>query len=149
MADRYNLTVNQLHTYYVVAGDVPILVHNDNASCGVTRGPDGRYQSDPNRMDPDARYGRVTLRSSTKQAVQDAAPRDAEGNYIDPNTGQSIPERGPFHYGHKPGFEYWRNRNMAQEYGWTREQFIESENDPTHYQIEDPYNNMSHQYELP
>ncbi|MGW2635654.1 HYD1 signature containing ADP-ribosyltransferase family protein [Streptomyces sp. NPDC001348] len=33
-ADRYNLTVAHLHTYYVVAGGTPILVHN---SCG----PDG------------------------------------------------------------------------------------------------------------
>ena len=31
-ADRWNLTVQQLHTYYVVAGGVPILVHNTN--CG-------------------------------------------------------------------------------------------------------------------
>ncbi|WP_158973169.1 ricin-type beta-trefoil lectin domain protein [Streptomyces griseus] len=27
-ADRYNLTVRELHTYYVVAGGVPVLVHN-------------------------------------------------------------------------------------------------------------------------
>ncbi|MGQ4517343.1 polymorphic toxin-type HINT domain-containing protein [Streptomyces sp. DW26H14] len=27
-ADRYNLTVNQLHTYYVLAGQTPVLVHN-------------------------------------------------------------------------------------------------------------------------
>ncbi|MEU2306504.1 polymorphic toxin-type HINT domain-containing protein [Streptomyces misionensis] len=32
-ANRYNLTVTQLHTYYVVAGGVPILVHN---TCGPT-----------------------------------------------------------------------------------------------------------------
>ena len=30
-SDRYNLTVEQLHTYYVVAGGVPVLVHNE---CG-------------------------------------------------------------------------------------------------------------------
>jgi hypothetical protein len=144
----YNLTVDQLHTYYVLAGSTPVLVHNNNG-CGVTRGPDGRFRSDPNRVATNATYDRVTLRSSTRQAVQDAAPRDADGNFIDPNTGQSIPAAGPFHYGHKPGFEYWRNRDMAQAQGWTREQFIEFENDPSHYQIEDPYNNMSHQYEQP
>ncbi|MET7727889.1 polymorphic toxin-type HINT domain-containing protein [Streptomyces mirabilis] len=27
-ADMYNLTVQQLHTYYVLAGDTPVLVHN-------------------------------------------------------------------------------------------------------------------------
>ncbi|MFC1429148.1 polymorphic toxin-type HINT domain-containing protein [Streptacidiphilus sp. N1-3] len=30
-ADRWNLTVQQLHTYYVVAGSIPILVHNTNS----------------------------------------------------------------------------------------------------------------------
>ncbi|MEV3855588.1 polymorphic toxin-type HINT domain-containing protein [Streptomyces sp. NPDC050095] len=32
-ADMYNLTVEQLHTYYVLAGVTPVLVHNSN--CGV------------------------------------------------------------------------------------------------------------------
>jgi len=30
----YNLTIDDLHTYYVLAGDTPVLVHNSN--CGVT-----------------------------------------------------------------------------------------------------------------
>ncbi|MFC7266487.1 polymorphic toxin-type HINT domain-containing protein [Streptomyces lutosisoli] len=33
-ADRYNLTVRELHTYYVLAGKTPILVHN---TCGGYR----------------------------------------------------------------------------------------------------------------
>ncbi|MFJ8104610.1 polymorphic toxin-type HINT domain-containing protein [Streptomyces sp. NPDC096132] len=36
-ADMYNLTVEQLHTYYVLAGSVPVLVHN---SCPLVRRPD-------------------------------------------------------------------------------------------------------------
>ncbi|WP_123821480.1 polymorphic toxin-type HINT domain-containing protein [Kitasatospora cineracea] len=32
-ADRYNLTVTELHTYYVLVGTTPILVHN---TCGLT-----------------------------------------------------------------------------------------------------------------
>jgi RHS repeat-associated protein len=32
-ANRYNLTVDQLHTYYVLAGSTPILVHNTNTGC--------------------------------------------------------------------------------------------------------------------
>ncbi|WP_406161975.1 polymorphic toxin-type HINT domain-containing protein [Streptomyces canus] len=32
-ANRWNLTVQQLHTYYVLAGNVPILVHNTNTGC--------------------------------------------------------------------------------------------------------------------
>ncbi|MEE6263560.1 polymorphic toxin-type HINT domain-containing protein [Plantactinospora sonchi] len=30
----YNLTVDEIHTYYVIAGDTPVLVHNAN-SCGL------------------------------------------------------------------------------------------------------------------
>ncbi|MET9777481.1 polymorphic toxin-type HINT domain-containing protein [Streptomyces sp. NPDC006367] len=33
-ARTYNLTVDDLHTYYVLAGQTPVLVHNSN--CGVT-----------------------------------------------------------------------------------------------------------------
>ncbi len=31
-ANRYNLTVQQLHTYYVLAGNTPVLVHNSSCS---------------------------------------------------------------------------------------------------------------------
>ncbi|MFJ7967103.1 ricin-type beta-trefoil lectin domain protein [Streptomyces sp. NPDC096324] len=34
-ADRWNLTVHELHTYYVLAGGTPILVHNTNGGCPV------------------------------------------------------------------------------------------------------------------
>jgi RHS repeat-associated protein len=33
-ADMYNLTVDDLHTYYVLAGATPVLVHNSGAWCG-------------------------------------------------------------------------------------------------------------------
>ncbi|WP_089101568.1 ricin-type beta-trefoil lectin domain protein [Streptomyces hyaluromycini] len=33
--DMYNLTVDDLHTYYVVAGGTPILVHNTGEACRV------------------------------------------------------------------------------------------------------------------
>ncbi|MEV8419182.1 polymorphic toxin-type HINT domain-containing protein [Streptomyces niveus] len=36
-ADMYNLTVDDLHTYYVLAGDVAVLVHNDGDVPGVAR----------------------------------------------------------------------------------------------------------------
>ncbi|WP_461025831.1 polymorphic toxin-type HINT domain-containing protein [Streptomyces sparsus] len=31
----YNLTVEGIHTYYVLAGETPVLVHNSNGWCGV------------------------------------------------------------------------------------------------------------------
>ncbi|MFF1452173.1 polymorphic toxin-type HINT domain-containing protein [Streptomyces sp. NPDC058274] len=33
-ARTYNLTVDDLHTYYVLAGQTPVLVHNSNGLCG-------------------------------------------------------------------------------------------------------------------
>ncbi|MEU9974402.1 ricin-type beta-trefoil lectin domain protein [Streptomyces sp. NPDC051014] len=35
IANRWNLTVQQLHTYYVIAGSTPILVHNNNGICDI------------------------------------------------------------------------------------------------------------------
>jgi hypothetical protein len=96
----------------------------------------------------DSAVRRVKLRTSTKEAIEDAAPKTAEGDFIDPNTGQVVPKEGPFHYGHQPGYEWWRTQQMAREGGWTRQDVIEFENDPSHYQIEDPYSNMSHRYEM-
>ncbi|WP_405883058.1 polymorphic toxin-type HINT domain-containing protein [Streptomyces sp. NBC_01136] len=37
-ADMYNLTVQQLHTYYVLAGTTPVLVHNTGPVCGPLEG---------------------------------------------------------------------------------------------------------------
>jgi hypothetical protein len=35
LAPAYNLTVDDLHTYYVVAGTTPVLVHNADPGCGA------------------------------------------------------------------------------------------------------------------
>ncbi|BCJ36379.1 hypothetical protein Athai_38820 [Actinocatenispora thailandica] len=113
------------------------------------RDSNGRFKTNPEKVNGANRYGRVKLRADTKGKIQAKAPKDSSGNYIDPNTGQSVPKTGPFHYGHKPGYEFWRNREMAESDNWTRDEFIEYENDPEHYQIEDPANNMSHKYEQP
>ncbi|MFH8223139.1 polymorphic toxin-type HINT domain-containing protein [Streptomyces sp. NPDC018057] len=45
-ADMYNLTVANLHTYYVLAGATPVLVHNVNEGdlCNLTLGPNLKGQ---------------------------------------------------------------------------------------------------------
>jgi len=92
---------------------------------------------------------RVKLRAGTKAEIRANAPKTASGDFIDPNTGQVIPKGGPFHYGHKPGYEWSRTQQMAREQGWTRERLIAYENDPSHFQIEDPLANLSHRFEKP
>ncbi|MFC4900492.1 GH-E family nuclease [Streptosporangium amethystogenes subsp. fukuiense] len=144
----HNLTVEGLHTYHVMAGDQAILAHNAGPG-DPERGPDGRFLPNPNPLNPDSRYDRVSLWEKTKRDIRNAAPTDANGDFIDPNTGQIIPKGGPFHYGHKPGHEYWRARDMARENNLSREQFIAHQNNADNYQIEDPSSNMSHRYESP
>jgi hypothetical protein len=90
---------------------------------------------------------RVSLRVDTKAKIRETAQKTADGDYIDPNTGRVIPREGPFHYGHKPGFEWKCTAAKASAERWTREQLIKYENDFTHFQIEDPIGNMSHKYE--
>ncbi|QMU74868.1 hypothetical protein GXW83_02855 [Streptacidiphilus sp. PB12-B1b] len=45
-ADRYNLTVQQLHTYYVLAGTTPILVHNTSVGCPIGTSSGDLFRSD-------------------------------------------------------------------------------------------------------
>ncbi|MFE7355012.1 HNH/ENDO VII family nuclease, partial [Streptomyces sp. NPDC057543] len=109
----------------------------------------GRYAPFP-ETGTDSRYIRVTLWESTKVAIKASATKTPNGKYyIDPNIGVLIPVGGPFHYGHKPGYEYWRSRDRAKAEEWTREEFIKYENIPSHYWIEDPDSNMSHEHEAP
>jgi hypothetical protein len=92
---------------------------------------------------------RVDLRVPTKAKIQADAPKTANGDFIDPNTGKVLPKDGPFDYGHKPGHEWWRTQERARSEGWTRKQVIEHENNPSHYRIEDPSTNRSHRFEKP
>jgi hypothetical protein len=51
----YNLTVDDIHTYYVLADDVPVLVHNDNDDIPeiIRRGVDDIRNGRPQRLNPD------------------------------------------------------------------------------------------------
>lgn len=98
-----------------------------------------------NGYDPASR--RVKLRKQTKEDIQqqmhDQGLTTPDGDYIDPNTQKVVPKDGPFDYGHRPDYTWWETQERAREEGWTRQQIIEYENDPTHYQIEDPSSNRS------
>jgi RHS repeat-associated protein len=90
---------------------------------------------------------RPYLRKGTREAIEAAAPRDAQGRPIDPNT--RTPIAGKPHIGHKPGHEFWREKAAAQAEGLTQAEFNDRMNDPGLYQLEDPKSNMSHKYEQP
>ncbi|SCX15024.1 GH-E family nuclease, partial [Mycolicibacterium fluoranthenivorans] len=91
---------------------------------------------------------RAPLRKDTKADIHAAARRDPDtGLPIDPNT------REPIHstpdIGHKPGFEEKTTNDMVTQYGLSRREKLEWSNDPSHYRLEAPGSNRSHQYESP
>jgi hypothetical protein len=90
---------------------------------------------------------RPYIRQSVRREVEDAAPRTADGRPIDPNTGAPID--GTPDLGHKPGHEFWREKEAAEAEGLTQEDFNDRMNDPDKYQLEDPSSNRSHRYEQP
>ncbi|MBY8881583.1 HNH/ENDO VII family nuclease [Actinacidiphila acidipaludis] len=75
-ANRYNLTVAQLHTYYVLAGSTPVLVHNSSCQYWSLTEYKGQriYQRDdlvnPDYYSPADKYGRSNL----KRMQQGLAP---------------------------------------------------------------------------
>jgi hypothetical protein len=88
---------------------------------------------------------RVMLKLHTRAEIEAQAPRDGQGRYIDPNTGRAIV--GNPDIGHKPGYEWRCTQAKARHEGWSRQQLIDYENDPSHYQLEDPTSNRSRTFE--
>jgi hypothetical protein len=111
----------------------------------ATEGKKWRRRVEGTEEDPAAE--RVSLRQDVKAEIMRRARKTQQGDFIDPNTEKIIPKGGPFHFGHKPGFEWRKTRDKARAEGWTREQVVEHENNPDIYQIEDPLENISHRHE--
>ncbi|WP_372500137.1 hypothetical protein [Streptomyces panaciradicis] len=74
----YNLTVDQLHTYYVLAGATPVLVHNCNESAWT---PDENYS-------PQA----IAARSATSKAYYET-PQDIHDLVSDVISNPNYPQR--------------------------------------------------------
>ena len=89
---------------------------------------------------------RPYIRKATREAVIDATPRLPDGRFIDVNTG--LPIDGKYDLGHVYGHEFWRERDLAMEKGWTQKQFNDYMNNPSFYRIEDPISNRSHKFEM-
>lgn len=88
---------------------------------------------------------RPYIRKDTRKAVEDAAPRTADGAAIDPNTLKPI--EGKPDFGHKAGNEHWREAEKAKAEGLDQKQFNDRMNDPSKYQLEDPSSNRSRKHE--
>ncbi|GAA1925435.1 hypothetical protein GCM10009716_37110 [Streptomyces sodiiphilus] len=79
----HNLTIADLHTYYVLAGATPVLVHNSNGSCGV-------WKSEFDKL-PKGRQGHVREMPDEK-TMRNAFERWTAGAERLPARGPKIPE---------------------------------------------------------
>lgn len=90
---------------------------------------------------------RPYIRKSTREAVENAAQKNAKGQFLDPNTLQPI--EGKYDLGHKPGHEFRKEKARAQREGLSQKDFNDRMNNPDLYQIESPSSNRSHKFEEP
>ncbi|WP_018800572.1 polymorphic toxin-type HINT domain-containing protein [Salinispora arenicola] len=91
-ATAYNLTVADIHTYYVMAGNTPVLVHNTNG-CKTTR-----FEVDSNGVATDLQplgrgsTGRTTPNSLNEQiAMRSAMSNPTGGNIVPLKKGMTDP----------------------------------------------------------
>jgi hypothetical protein len=125
------------------------------ANQAVLRRPKLRVATQRKIIQDAPRFKNGDFRSVTDSGRRIPCARDADGVpvRIDPQTGKpsadgmTVPEKGNFHYGHKPGHEWSETRIRATEENWTRRQVIEHENVPDHFRVEHPDANLSHRFE--
>ncbi|MFF1626950.1 polymorphic toxin-type HINT domain-containing protein [Streptomyces sp. NPDC058272] len=98
-ADMYNLTVEQLHTYYVLAGATPVLVHNSN--CNLFDGDGWQHVLHEHvNGSPGVAPGNTTFSDyldldDIGDLIQDTAKTRGRPNTPDPATG--LPRDGTIH----------------------------------------------------
>ncbi|MFC8917214.1 polymorphic toxin-type HINT domain-containing protein [Streptomyces sp. NPDC057116] len=86
LAPAYNLTVNDLHTYYVLAGETPVLVHNCNGRDPVNGGlDDDTYDRIDGTHGPDVADGVDYQVQRMHDGSSTAADHDLPGIGHDPD----------------------------------------------------------------
>jgi RHS repeat-associated protein len=134
-ADMYNLTVERLHTYYVLAGETPVLVHNSNG-CPAGKAPEaptidiGNYRG---------RFQAYLHRSGMKRL-----PDDWDAHHAIPQEYRNHPEFGDFDFDAPsnmrgvPGSRMKsRGANVHQEITNQWKWFHDMNPNPSRAQIED------------
>ena len=85
--------------------------------------------------------------SGYRKGVRDEAWDKAKGKVIDPGTVKVMNKEVPWEMGHKPGYEFRKHQQSAQERGISRKEFLDEHNNPDHYRPELPSSNRSHKGE--
>lgn len=97
---------------------------------------------------PTNTYARPSgFRAPVRGQVWGSAVEPSTGRVRDPVTGQFMSEAKPWDMGHKPGHEFHKHADSAEQRGISREQFLDEYNDPSHYRPELPSSNRSHRGE--
>ncbi|MET8298811.1 LamG-like jellyroll fold domain-containing protein [Streptomyces sp. NPDC005180] len=95
-AATYDLTVDGLHTYYVEAGDTPVLVHNSNGGCRVDPSWGGRVQwkrdAQGRVSEMHAMINRDMLDQGT-DAAQSQRPAGFQGGHMNQARGHMLANR--------------------------------------------------------
>ena len=86
------------------------------------------------------------FRKGVRDKVWDNA-RNATGDVIDPVTKRIMDKSEPWDMGHKPGYEFRKHQQSAENRGISRKQFLDEYNNPEHYRPELPSSNRSHKGE--
>jgi RHS repeat-associated protein len=81
-ADMYNLTVDQLHTYYVLAGTTPILVHNSACGPAAEKAYSTLDHIDQYGTHPPGFRGGRTFRNLGRNGEEKLPELDSAGNPI-------------------------------------------------------------------
>jgi len=90
---------------------------------------------------------RPYIRKDVRAEVEQRAPKNEGGQFLDANTGKVI--EGKYDLGHRQGHEHWREAEEAEAEGLSQEEFNDRMNNPDYYQIEDPSENCSRRHEMP
>lgn len=88
--------------------------------------------------------------SGFRKGVRDKAwdnAKNANGDVIDPITKRVMDKSEPWDMGHKPGYEFRKHQQSAENRGISRKQFLDEYNNPEHYRPELPSSNRSHKGE--
>ena len=95
----------------------------------------------------DKKYKRPTyFRKKVRDEVWELA-KGKKGIVRDPLTKNVMEKNQPWHMGHKPGYEFRKHQDSAQQRGISRKRFLDEHNTPSHYHPELPSSNVSHKGE--
>ena len=90
------------------------------------------------------------FRKGVRDQVWNDAVDDSTGLVNDPLSGATMSKEEPWDMGHRPGMEYWKERDNAIN-NWldnrdytSRKEFLDIMNDPSRYRPELPSSNRSH-----